>query len=230
MTDYNNDLNYKDFTGSGCLSIYTLPPLAALSIATFLIILWSTFSISNNIHFTGQDTNPATQKTQISSLFTPEVQHWNSKIKKWSKTWGMDPNLIATIIQIESCGDPNAQSSAGALGLFQVMPYHFQSDDDPFDPETNAKRGLAYLSASLQDKQGDIRLGLAGYNGGISGSRKPENLWPSETLRYIYWGMGIYQDAMDGLTKSERLDEWLNHGGSSLCKTASQRLGLEIQN
>ena len=38
----------------------------------------------------------------------------------------LDPDIIATIIQIESCGNPAARSTAGAQGLFQVMPFHFE--------------------------------------------------------------------------------------------------------
>jgi soluble lytic murein transglycosylase-like protein len=64
-------------------------------------------------------------------------------------------------MQIESCGDPRARSRAGAMGLFQVMPYHFAGGDDPYNPDTNAVRGLAYLKRSLDTANGDPRLALA---------------------------------------------------------------------
>ncbi len=167
-----------------------------------------------------------TVKNQIAALFTPEVQHWAFKILPWSKQYGLDPNLIATVIQIESCGHPKAQSSAGAIGLFQVMPYHFSTGDDPFKPNINARRGLAYLKQALDAGNGDIRLALAGYNGGINGARMPETEWPAETVRYVYWGVGIYSDATKDKTRSDRLDEWLSAGGASLCIAASFNLGL----
>jgi hypothetical protein len=165
-------------------------------------------------------------KPNLAPLFTDEIQYWGDKIVKWSKKYGIDPNLTATVMQIESCGDPQARSSAGASGLFQVMPYHFASGEDPFDPQTNAARGLAYLVQALDARSGDTRLALASYNGGISGAARPESQWAAETQRYAYWGDGIYQDAVQGKKKSSRLDEWLNAGGAGLCTQASSRLGL----
>lgn len=163
---------------------------------------------------------------QLAPLFTPQVQAWSPDILEWAQAWRMDPNLIATIMQIESCGDPQAVSSAGAMGLFQVMPFHFAADEDGYDPQTNARRGLAYLQNALDARGGEVRLALAGYNAGINGAKRPENLWPAETLRYVYWGMGIYSDAREGKDQSPFLQEWLDRGGSRLCEQAGQRLGL----
>jgi soluble lytic murein transglycosylase-like protein len=163
----------------------------------------------------------------IAPFFSPEVQYWSGKITKWSQQTGIDPNLIATVMQIESCGDPLAKSSAGAMGLFQVMPYHFESGEDPYKPNTNALRGLAYLRRALDARDGVVRLGFAGYNGGITGAKRPESQWANETQRYVYWGIGIYEDAIQGKNHSDRLDEWLGHGGASLCRQASERLGIK---
>ncbi|MEN8172946.1 MAG: lytic transglycosylase domain-containing protein, partial [Chloroflexota bacterium] len=168
----------------------------------------------------------ARQASEIAPFFTPEVQRWGEKITIWSQRWGMDPNLIATVMQIESCGNPKALSGAGAMGLFQVMPYHFAVDDDPFKPVTNAERGLNYLKNALDTRDGDYRLAFAGYNGGINGAKQPENAWPAETQRYVYWGTGIYEEAKKGASSSRRLNEWLSNGGASLCAQAAQVLGL----
>lgn len=176
-------------------------------------------SASNNISYSGHD--------EISVLFTPEVLYWRQNILDWSGNTGLDPNLIATVMQIESCGDPRAVSSAGAMGLFQVMPFHFISSDNPYEPATNALRGMSYLSRSLQDSNGDARLAFAGYNGGISVIHKSEASWAAETQRYAYWGSGIYEDASQGLEVSLRLQEWLSRGGASLCQQAATRLGLD---
>jgi hypothetical protein len=163
----------------------------------------------------------------IAPLFTPEVQHWSANIIQWSQQTGIDANLIATVMQIESCGDPFAKSSAGAMGLFQVMPYHFESGEDPYKPATNARVGLGYLEQALAEREGIVRLGFAGYNGGITGAKRPESQWANETQRYVYWGSGIYEDAVNNQATSERLNEWLMRGGASLCKQAAQRLGIK---
>ena len=162
----------------------------------------------------------------IASVFTPEVQYWSEAIARWAAKAGVDPNLAAVVMQIESCGDPSATSRSGAIGLFQVMPYHFAASDSPYDPDTNAARGLDYLRRSLQASNNDARLAFAGYNGGIGVIGRSEWMWPAETVRYAYWGSGIYADAIAGLAQSGRLNEWLTAGGSSLCAKAGLRLGI----
>jgi soluble lytic murein transglycosylase-like protein len=162
----------------------------------------------------------------LSPVFTPEIRHWSGEILSWAAEEGLDPNLVATVMQIESCGNPAARSGAGARGLFQVMPYHFYATDDPYDPLTNARRGLAYLKRALGSAKGDLRLAFAGYNGGISMITAGENAWAAETRRYVYWGSGIYADASSGASRSGRLEEWLAAGGAGLCRRASQQLGL----
>ena len=162
----------------------------------------------------------------IAPFFTPEVRHWEADIVRWAQEFHVDANLIATVMQIESCGDPHAVSSAGASGLFQVMPFHFAAGEDPFDPNTNARRGLGYLQQALQRSGGDAYLALAGYNGGVGVIGMAENAWPEETRRYAAWGAPIYADASAGKDASATLQAWLQHGGWSLCQRAHQRLGM----
>ena len=124
-------------------------------------------------------------------------------------------------MQIESCGDPDAVSPSGALGLFQVMPFHFGEGEDMLLPETNALRGLDYLKRSYQLAGGRIDLTLAGYNGGLSQINVPHELWPDETQRYVYWGLGIWNDLKAGNPTSRTLSDWLAAGGNRLCRNAS---------
>lgn len=158
----------------------------------------------------------------ISPIFTEEVQFWEDKIVKWSGEWGLDPNLVATVMQIESCGDPTVISRSGALGLFQVMPFHFSTDEDAFKPRINAARGLAYLSSGLDIANGQADLALAGYNGGHDVIDWDPEFWPEETKDYVYYGSRIYQDAHDGVEVSEVLTEWYNQKGYSMCLWASE--------
>jgi soluble lytic murein transglycosylase-like protein len=163
----------------------------------------------------------ADESASLPTIFTPEVERWSSKIQTWSAAYGLPAPLIATVMQIESCGDPRAQSDAGAQGLFQVMPFHFAPGEVAFDPETNARRGLAYLARSLELANGRIDLALAGYNGGHSLITQPPILWPDETRRYVAWGLAIYADAAAGQSESPALVAWLQAGGERLCRTAA---------
>ena len=112
------------------------------------------------------------------------------------------------------------------MGLFQVRPFHFAATDDPYNPETNAARGLNYLVRSLTAANGDARLAMAGYNGGISVIYRYEGNWHAQTKRYVQYGAPIYSDAISGVNPSNALNEWYMKYGASLCRQASQRLGL----
>ena len=206
---------------SGCLSLFLLPPFAVLFVGALLAIFAFNSSAPTVLAKADSTTN-----TTMSPVFTPEVQYWNSSILRWASASNLDPNLVAVIMQIESCGNPFARSSAGAMGLFQVMPYHFLASEDPYDPDTNAARGLDYLKRSLAAANNNVRLALAGYNGGISIISVGEWFWAAETSSYVYWGTGIYEDTLTGAAQSARLNEWLKAGGASLCNNAKQQLGI----
>lgn len=169
-------------------------------------------------------------RSSLSSVFTPEVHYWEPLIQAWAVIYQIDPNLIATVIQIESCGDPTAHSPAGAQGLFQVMPFHFADGEDMLDVQTNAQRGLNYLTQGLLRADGHAGLALAGYNGGHGVINRGWNTWPAETQRYYYWGARIYEEARSGQDESPTLTEWLNAGGSGLCSQANLSISrLESQ-
>lgn len=163
---------------------------------------------------------------QISPIFTREVRYWEPQILNWAAQHGLDPNHVAIIMQVESCGDPNAVSSSNAQGLFQVMPFHFSDGEDMQDPDTNARRGMAYFALGLEMTNGDIGRSFAGYNGGHGTAAKNWSQWPNETQRYYNWTTGLWDDIQAGLTESPTLQTWLNAGGASLCQQAANRLGL----
>jgi soluble lytic murein transglycosylase-like protein len=167
---------------------------------------------------------PQAAVSQLSSIFTAEVQHWSPEIQAWANQYQIDPNLIATLIQIESCGDPTVSSPAGAQGLFQVMPFHFAEGEDMLNTQTNATRGLNYLAGSLDKADGHAGLALAGYNGGHGVIAKGWAAWPPETQRYYYWGAQIYAEAIAGMNESPTLQEWLQSGGHLLCARAQANI------
>lgn len=204
--------------GQSCLSVFLFPPFSVLFFGSLLF--WGLTSIPIQAR--------AAEPTQIAPFFAGPVQRWAPQIIEWANEHDLDPNLIATVMQIESCGDPQAISRAGAMGLFQVMPYHFTEFENSFAPETNALRGLSYLKDSLEHFSGDASLALAGYNGGINGASRPASQWAQETIDYRYWGENIYGDAVAGKDASPVLQEWLAAGGASLCAQAEQRIAQAL--
>jgi len=166
---------------------------------------------------------------QIAPLFTLQVDHWHDDILRWAETYSLDPNLVATVIQIESCGDPGVVSPAGAQGLMQVMPQHFDAEQNPLDPETNVRRGMDILTECLYSPYNssyDVGLAVACYNGGPSVLVNAWDYWPQQSRDYYIWATNIYADAQANLDTSETLDQWLLAGGASLCAGARQTLGL----
>lgn len=169
--------------------------------------------------------HPPRNYTPLAPFFTVEVQFWADEIIAWSEAFGLDANLIATIMQIESCGNPYAVSDVGAMGLFQVMPQHFEENDDPYAPETNARRGL-YLFQDDLIRFGNITQAFAAYNTGYFRAGQPALTWPTETKSYVYWGESIYGDALNGAPVSVVLHEWLENGGWRGCQQAAKALNI----
>jgi soluble lytic murein transglycosylase-like protein len=216
---------------TGCLSGFLVPPLAVLCVSGLLAAFVAGFANLPAQPAAAQQAPqaPALQVTgdgTLSPLFTPEIQFWAASLKHWAAQYNLDVNLAATVMQIESCGNPQARSSAGAIGLFQVMPFHFYNTDNAYDPDTNAARGLAYLRRALDAAKGNARLALAGYNGGIGVLGWGEAAWPAETQRYVTWGYPIYTDAAQNASQSAGLERWMTATGGSLCRRARQQLGI----
>jgi hypothetical protein len=85
---------------------------------------------------------------------------------------GVDPALAFSLVRVESAFTRRAVSSAGAVGLTQVMPstaFWLQpglSYNDLFEPNTNLRLGFRYLRMMLEQYHGDLHLALLAYNRG----------------------------------------------------------------
>ncbi|MFP4322506.1 MAG: transglycosylase SLT domain-containing protein [Anaerolineales bacterium] len=157
---------------------------------------------------------------ELAELFSPEVLYWEEDIRRWGQQRSLNPNLLATIMQIESCGNPHAISIAGAQGLFQVMPLHFEYGENQMNPETNAQNGIDHLVDCLVWSDYNLGESFACYNAGPSVIGVPQNRWPTESQYYYNWGTGIYGDASRGLAQSDTLARWQTAGGRLLCEDA----------
>jgi soluble lytic murein transglycosylase-like protein len=80
----------------------------------------------------------------------------------------LDTRLVQAVVETESAYSPCAVSSAGAMGLMQLMPATAESLQvtDPFDPNQNITAGTAFLKQMLERYGGDVAKALAAYNAG----------------------------------------------------------------
>ena len=199
-----------------------IPTLLGILLA--IVIVWAALQRSSSGGFLPEaDPAPpaATSPSSVAPAFPDAVRRWTPEIERWADEFALPADLVAVVMTLESCGDPAVRSGAGAQGLFQVMPFHFSPGENAYDPEVNARRGLAYLSRGLELASGDARLALAGYNGGHSLIDRDPSLWPSETARYVRWGSGILAELRAGVTSSPTLQAWLDAGGAHLCRRAT---------
>ncbi|GBQ42639.1 lytic transglycosylase domain-containing protein [Komagataeibacter europaeus] len=115
-----------------------------------------------------------------------------AQIAEAAQRFDIPATWIRAVMGAESAGDPGAVSSAGAMGLMQIMPgtwadlrVRHHLGRDPYDPRDNILAGAAYLR-ELHDRYGSPGF-LAAYNAGpdryeASLAGRP---LPSETRAYV---------------------------------------------
>ena len=89
-------------------------------------------------------------------------------ISESARAHGVAPELIASVIAVESNFNPNAVSWRSARGLMQLLPetaVRF-GVTKVFDPQQNIEAGTRYLKDLLVRYKGDLALTLAAYNAG----------------------------------------------------------------
>lgn len=82
---------------------------------------------------------------------------------------GLEPELVLSVIQVESNFNPFAISSAGALGIMQIMPFWLKEigkpGDNLFHMHTNLRYGCTILKFYLDKERGNRVRALMRYNG-----------------------------------------------------------------
>lgn len=107
---------------------------------------------------------------------------------KYAKSYGLDPQLVLAVIEVESNFERFAISSVGARGLMQIMPFWKdvigKPEDNLMDIETNIRYGCAILSIYIKREKKNITNALARYNGSYGRMKYPMKVYKALRKRW----------------------------------------------
>lgn len=111
---------------------------------------------------------------------------WGRWVDQAARQYGIDPALLAGLLKHESAGwNPNARSSAGALGLAQITDDTLAeagiSSQDRLNPQKAIFAAAKIFSGRLRAVNGDINLALRAYNMGLAGATRNPGGYPGDS-------------------------------------------------
>ncbi len=180
------------------LLLYTFLPIAAKADQIVVLvdenghkIFVNTGETSNRVDWMARSFRPTGSGVSVHG-----PANINQLVEQTASRYQVDPELVHAIVQVESGYDPKAVSSAGAMGLMQLIPAtaHRFGVSNPFDPKQNLDGGVNYLRYLLDLFGGDLNLSLAAYNAGEHSVQRSGGIpaFP-ETQNYVRKVTSIYQ-------------------------------------
>ena len=122
-------------------------------------------------------------------------QNLSTLIEAAARKYKVDPKLVAAVAEVESNGNQEAVSSAGAIGVMQLMPDTAASlGVDPYNKQQNIEGGAKYLRQMLDTFGGDTKKAVAAYNAGPGAVKDYGGVPPyKETQNYVSKVLDIYR-------------------------------------
>lgn len=118
----------------------------------------------------------------------PSAPPYRELVSAAASRYGVDAELISSVMEVESHFDPKAISPKNARGLMQLLPETAArlGVKNIFDPQENIEAGTRYLKELLQLYNNNLTLALAAYNAGPDKVQKYGNVPPyRETVSYV---------------------------------------------
>lgn len=129
-----------------------------------------------------------TQTTPLNTSIGTVPAQMESYFEEAASTYGVDIRLLKAVAKQESNFHADSTSSAGAMGVMQLMPGTAKSlgVENPYDARENILGGAKYLSQLLSKYNNNLSLTLAAYNAGPGNVDKYGGIPPfSETKHYV---------------------------------------------
>jgi citrate lyase gamma subunit len=134
----------------------------------------TSIGIDSNKGFDGVHINDMVLRTLNGTTVDPvntnktDKERIDAAIKAAAQKHGVNEGLIGAIIKVESNFNPKSQSSAGAMGLMQLMPENVREYGitDPYNIEQNIDAGTRHIKDYLKMYKGDLEMALSAYNFG----------------------------------------------------------------
>jgi soluble lytic murein transglycosylase-like protein len=138
---------------------------------------------------------------------TPAVKApYRELVEAAAARYGVDADLITSVIAVESNFDPKARSRRDARGLMQLLPETAArfGVKDIYDPQQNIDAGTRYLRELLQKYGNNLVLALAAYNAGPERVQRYGSVPPfAETISYVRRVKRGYEKSKASATKKK---------------------------
>ncbi len=136
--------------------------------------------------------------------YSVSLKHFKKYKKKYASTiaaaatkYNLDPKLLHAMIYAESAYNSKAVSSAGAVGMMQLMPATARryGVTNRRDPAQNIDGGAHYMKDLLKMFNSNLKLAVAAYNAGEGAVKKYHNTIPPyrETRNYVKKVLKLYR-------------------------------------
>jgi soluble lytic murein transglycosylase-like protein len=146
---------------------------------------------------------PETVNVTAPAALDPQLaKRFSRLISRTAREFGLDAQLLHSIVTVESAYNPRAVSPKGAIGLMQLMPATGKRFGITAltDPRQNLLAGARYLRFLLERFDQDLPLVIAAYNAGEGTVQKYRNTIPPfrETRDYVAKVLASYQQRKGG--------------------------------
>lgn len=135
----------------------------------------------------------------------PYAEH----VREAAELYALPEELLLAVMKVESSFDARAISSAGAMGLMQLMPRTAAElgVTNPFEPRQNILGGARYLRILVNRFDGDLAVAIGAYHAGFGAILRNGRVPPTlETRRYVAKVLRYYRHySLEGFRNVEPL-------------------------